>query len=90
MGGRHQPEQGADSPQSIAGYVNPDGSGEGNWSVTLDYHAYKVHMEEELGARWWITVAHALGPNDARHQAVEKAIDQGYMDVTAGEVRCIS
>jgi hypothetical protein len=47
-------------------------------------------MEEELGARWWITVAHALGPNDARHQAVEKAIDQGYMDVTAGEVRCIS
>jgi hypothetical protein len=72
VGGRAQPEAGADSP------------------AALTYHAYKVHMEEELGARWWITVAHALGPNDARHQAVEKAIDQGYMDVTAGEVRCIS
>jgi hypothetical protein len=36
MSGRHQPEQGADSPQSIAGYVNPDGSGEGNWAESID------------------------------------------------------
>jgi hypothetical protein len=68
MGGRAQPEAGADSP------------------ATLVYHAYKVHVEEELGARWWISVAAALGPNDAKHQAIEKAIDQGYLAVTALEV----
>jgi hypothetical protein len=48
--------------------------------------AYKVHVEEEAGARWWISVAAALGPNDAKHQAIEKAIDQGYLAVTALEV----
>jgi hypothetical protein len=35
MSGRHQPENGADSPQALEGYVNPDGSGEGNWSADI-------------------------------------------------------
>jgi hypothetical protein len=35
VSGRHQPENGADSPQAIEGYVNPDGSGEGNWSADI-------------------------------------------------------
>jgi hypothetical protein len=52
----------------------------------VTYSAYKVHVIEELGAKWWITVGAAIGPNDAKHQAVEKARDEGYYDVTALEV----
>jgi hypothetical protein len=46
-----------------------------------------VHVEEEVGARWWIEVPAAMGPNDARRQAIEKAIDMGFWDVTALEVK---
>jgi hypothetical protein len=56
----------------------------------LVYHAFRVHVEEELGSRWWIAVPHALGPNDAKHQAIEKAIDQGYYDVTALEIEKVA
>jgi hypothetical protein len=40
VSGRFQPEAGADSPQALVGYVNPDGSGEGNW-------AEPVHWEDQ-------------------------------------------
>lgn len=56
-------------------------------AAALVYRRYRVHVEEEVGARWWIEVPHALGPNDAKHQAVEKAIDLGYFDVTPLEVK---
>jgi hypothetical protein len=81
VSGRHQPENGADSPQSIAGYVNPDGSGEGNWAETL--HPYRVYVEDEVGSRWWITVSAAIGKHDARNQAIDVGRSQGYYDVTA-------
>ena len=47
---------------------------------------YCVQVVEEMGDRFWITV-YAMGPNEARGLAVEKAIDQGYSDVTAHDVK---
>jgi hypothetical protein len=55
--------------------------------AALIYHRFRVHVEEELGGRWWIEVPQAMGPNDAKRQAIEKAIDMGFWDVTALEVK---
>jgi hypothetical protein len=68
MSGRHQPENGADSPQALADY---------------QLHPYRVYVEDEVGSRWWITVTAALGKHDARNQAVDVGRSQGYYDVTA-------
>lgn len=55
--------------------------------ASLVYHAFRVHIEEELGARFWIDVPRALGKYDAEHQAIEKARDRGFFDCTALEVK---
>jgi hypothetical protein len=52
----------------------------------IPYDAYKVRVEDEVGDRRWISVSAAMGPNDARNQAVQKAIDEGYQRVTALDV----
>ena len=51
------------------------------------YNRYRVYLEEVDGSRWWVTVPRAMGPNDASHQAIEKAVDAGYFDVTALKVQ---
>jgi hypothetical protein len=56
-------------------------------AASLVYHRYRVHLEEELGARWWVDVPRAMGPNDARNLAIETAKDRGFFDVTALEVK---
>jgi hypothetical protein len=55
--------------------------------ASLVYHRYRVRLEEELGARWWVEVPRALGPNDARNQAIQTAVERGFFDVTALEIR---
>lgn len=41
---------------------------------------YRCRVVEEEGPAWWIDIPHALGRNDARRQAREKAIDAGAID----------
>lgn len=52
-------------------------------------HPYRVYLTDEVGARWWQTVSSAIGPNDARNQAVDVAHVQGYADVTALKIERI-
>jgi hypothetical protein len=58
--------------------------------ASLIYYRYRVHLEEEVGGRFWLTVPKAMGPNDARNQAIEKAIAMGYFDVTALEIEKVA
>lgn len=51
---------------------------------------YRVLVEEHFGGRLTIDVPAAIGPKDAEHQAVEKAIDRGYLDVTAIRARLVT
>lgn len=58
--------------------------------ASLTYYRFRVHVTEELGSKWWIEVPKAMGPNDARNQAIETAIGQGFYDVTALDIRRVA
>jgi hypothetical protein len=69
----------------MAGRAQPEQGADS--PASLVYHRYRVHLEEEMGGRFWIEVPLAMGENDAKRQAIEKAIDRGFFDVTALEIR---
>ena len=75
MSSRHQPEAGADSPQALRSFLPPP-----------EYATYRVLLSEELGSRWWETV-NAIGPLDAQHRAKQRALNRGYFDVVAIDVK---
>lgn len=56
---------------------------------SYERYPYRVYLTDDVGARWWTTVSQAMGKHDARHQAIEKAHDQGYVDVTALKIERI-
>lgn len=53
-------------------------------------HHYRVRVVEEEGPSWVIDIPAALGRNDARRQAREKAIDSGAIDPAVIEIEQVA